>query len=72
MSHKSVEAPITSQLSAQEKQQKVKARHGLLSIFECVHYLARQGLPLRGHDQQEGNLKQLLKVYAGTNDDLQR
>jgi len=70
MSHKSAKAPVTAQLSAHEKQQQVTARNSLLAIFECIRYLGRQGLALRGHDQQEGNLKQLLKVYAGTNADL--
>ncbi|XP_060760237.1 zinc finger MYM-type protein 1-like [Neoarius graeffei] len=32
--------------------------------MECVRYLARQGLAVRGHDSNEGNLFHLLKLKA--------
>jgi len=36
----------------------------------CLRYLARQGLALRGHDSDEGNLKQLLVMLAEGDDIL--
>ena len=33
-------------------------------VLSCIVYLARQGLPLRGHIEEEGNLFQLLKFRA--------
>lgn len=68
--HLNAKAPITAQLSSYHRQQQVKARKNLLSICECIRYLARQGIALRGHEQGEGNLDQLLKLSARTNDDL--
>lgn len=34
--------------------------HCLEIIFSSVEYLARQGLPLRGHEDQRGNFINLL------------
>lgn len=40
----------------------------LLKLLSCIRYLARQGLPLRGHHEDpksfEGNLYQLLLLQA--------
>lgn len=33
-------------------------------VLTTITYLARQGIPLRGHSDQEGNLQQLLRVRA--------
>lgn len=68
--HLTTRTTITAQLSLQLQQQKEKARDNLLSIFQCVRYLARQGLALRGHEQGDGNLDQLLKLNSSSNPDL--
>ena len=52
---------------------KADARECLLSILSCLRYLARQGLGLRGHESDEGNLKQFLQLQSSisTNHKLQ-
>ncbi len=42
----------------------------LLIEIECVKYLLRQGLALRGHVEDEGNLIQLLKLREADVDGL--
>ena len=43
-------------------------RSMLMKVLSCIHYLARQGLPLCGHnDDIEGNLYQLLLLQAEDN-----
>jgi len=70
LSHQTAKAPITVQLSVHHRQQQIKSRNCLLKIFEYIRFLGRQGLALRGHEDQEGNLKQLLKLSSTTDDDL--
>jgi hypothetical protein len=43
----------------------------LLKILTAAKYLARQGLPYRGHLDQEGNFIQLLHLLACESPDLQ-
>jgi hypothetical protein len=52
--------PITTQLSKQLSSEQVVARKCLKILFTTVGFLARQGLALRGHDEDEGNFMQLL------------
>ena len=42
----------------------------LLIEIECIKYLLRQGLALRGHVEYEGNLIQLLKLREADVDGL--
>lgn len=56
--------PVTSKLSQQVADQQDRAREALKMIFSSVAFLARQGLPLRGHDDTEGNFLQLLYLRA--------
>ncbi|XDV25481.1 hypothetical protein PO909_029397 [Leuciscus waleckii] len=56
--------PVDSQLSSAWAKQQDNARHCLKNIVSSVQYLARQGLALRGHATQDGNLFQLLKFKA--------
>ena len=51
----SVQLSSASQLSVQTAKEQQKARVAL-------RFLGRQGLPLRGHDDAEGNLQQTLKL----------
>ena len=56
---------IGAHLSRQYAQEKELNRKMLIKILSCIQFLARQGLPLRGHgDDSDGNLLQLLK-YQG-------
>ncbi len=62
--------PIVAQLSVQFIQNQAKARNCLIRIIKCVRYLARQGLAFRGHETNDGNLKQLLNMCAETDASL--
>ena len=40
-------------------------RTSLLNIISCLRYLARQGLPFKGHgDEKDANFKQLIRFHA--------
>ena len=56
------------QLSTQHEAEMRNNRAMFLKLLECVRYLARQGLPFRGHHEDsvafEGNLYQLLVLQA--------
>ena len=43
-------------------------RHCFMKILSSLQFLARQGSGIRGHDEDEGNLHQLLKFIS--KDDL--
>jgi len=47
-----------------EKEQNGKM---LMTIIESLHYLGRQGIALRGHDDYESNFIQLLKLRSCDN-----
>ena len=56
---------IGSLLNRQYKVEVARNRKMLLKILSCIKFLARQGLPLRGHDDDgESNFIQLLKHYG--------
>jgi len=55
---------VTSQLSSAVARQQEEGRYGLMKIVGSIKYLARQGLALRGHVEQKGNLSQHLKEKA--------
>ena len=56
---------IGAQLSHQYAQEKELNRRMLIKILSCIKFLARQGLPLRGHGADaDGNLFQLLKFQG--------
>uniref|UniRef100_A0AAX7SIF0 DUF4371 domain-containing protein n=2 Tax=Astatotilapia calliptera TaxID=8154 RepID=A0AAX7SIF0_ASTCA len=57
-------APINSQLSTACSKQQQNARHCLQSIVGAMQFLIRQGLALRGHGKEDGNLFQHLKYNA--------
>jgi len=38
----------------------------------ALRYLLRQGMAIRGHTEIEGNLHQLLKVWANDNGDIEK
>ena len=57
-------------LSKAHKEERQVARDMLLLILSNVKYLARQGVALRGGDEAESNLIQLLRLRAEDNPQL--
>ncbi len=56
---------ISVQLSRQYAVEMAINRKMLLKILSCIKFLARQGLPFRGHgNDEDGNLIQLLKHHG--------
>ena len=65
---KSSSGGISTQLCAQLEHDQKHHRSMLMKLLSCIKYLARQGLPFRGHNEDaesfEGNLYQLLLLEA--------
>ena len=56
---------IAESLSLQVAKEKLERRKCFLKILSNLRFLARQGLPLRGHgDEQDSNFIQLMKLRA--------
>ena len=62
--HENAEVDIGSMLDHQLKATQEIRRSSLLKQLSSMRYLARQGLGLRDHDEDNGNLIQLLKTRA--------
>ena len=62
---------IKSQLDRQKSIEQRKNLQCLKIIFTSIEYLARQGLPFRGHDDHRGNFYQLIKLRASDSLDLE-
>ncbi|XP_054267247.1 zinc finger MYM-type protein 1-like [Macrosteles quadrilineatus] len=62
LSYSQLQAPIESQLSHVKLEQQKLALESLMTIISSVKYLVRQGMAVRGHKNDEGNLMELLKV----------
>lgn len=56
--------PIATLLSKELKNEQQLARHCLNFFFETVLFLGRQGISLRGHEEKESNVYQLLKMLS--------
>jgi hypothetical protein len=56
--------PIEAQLSAQKASEQATARVALAKLFTSIQFLARQGMALRGHEEHESNLMQLLQLRS--------
>ena len=54
--------PIDEQLNAAQTELHRCRRLCLLEQLRYLRYLARQGIPRRNHIEEDGNLKQLLKL----------
>lgn len=71
---KSTSSGIGAQLSAQLERDQKYHRTMLMKLLSCIKYLARQGLPFRGHNEDaesfEGNLYQLLLLEARDSTDM--
>ena len=66
------EPAIPEVVSSAEKREQEMARSCLLKIVTTVRFLARQGLPLRGHTESSGNFAQLLELRASDSPVLQK
>lgn len=72
VAHHHAAQPVDSQLSTQRDAEQREARCCLEIIFTSIQYLARQGLALRGHTEDEGNFKQLLLLRCTDKPAMQR
>ena len=56
---------VGESLSAAHQQEKLQRRQNFLKVLSTIRYLARQGLPLRGHgDESDSNFLQLMKLRS--------
>ena len=62
---------VAAQISRQKAQQQADARSALLKLLTSIRYLARQGLAIRGHETDTGNLYQLVKLRCEDVSELQ-
>ncbi len=51
-------------LSREHQEEKASNRKMLLKVLQNLRFLARQGLPLRGHDDTDGNFIQLMHLRS--------
>ena len=58
---------IREQLSSQGAKVQETRRLGLVKQLEAMKFLLRQGIALRGHSEEEGNLRQLLTTWSKDN-----
>lgn len=58
------QSSVVGQLSSEALKQQQKAATYLLTTISSLKYLARQGMPIRGHDENEGNYCQLLQLRS--------
>ena len=61
---------VHTQICHQLVSEQEKARICLMKILTSVEYLARQGMPFRGHQEDSGNFYQLLQLRANDSDQL--
>ena len=64
-------ANVVSLLSDANKKEQETRCQMLLKQLSSLQYLMRQGLAIRGHDDREGNLMQLLKLRREDDPQLQ-
>jgi len=64
LQHLKSSEPIESMLSSQVQNDQQNARKCLHIVFTTLRFLARQGLAIRGHETDEGNFMQLLKLRS--------
>ena len=63
---------IDLQLERRLAAEQAEAKNCLRKIFTSIKYLARQALPLRGHQEERGNLYQFMKLRAADSDGLKK
>ena len=55
---------VGEMLSRAHAQERLLNRDYLLKVFQNIQFLARQGIALRGHDEQNSNFIQLLHLRS--------
>ena len=55
---------VAVQLSSQKSNEQLNNREMLCIVLNSLKYLVRQGLAIRGHDYESGNLRQLLECRS--------
>ena len=55
---------VSAQINQQIAQEQLARRQAFLTQLSSLRYLMRQGMGVRGHKEEEGNLQQLLKCRA--------
>ena len=63
---------VVAQLNTQHKKDQQVRREMLLTTLSSLRFLLRQGLAIRGHEEMEGNLMQLLLLQAEHCSDLKK
>ena len=63
---------IEEKLSAYHSEEKSKNRQIFLTILRNIHFLARQGLALRGSIAEESNFIQLLKLEGEVDSQIEK
>ena len=64
--------PISNHLNSQIKKDQEERRQALLKQLHCLRFLLRQGLAIRGHEETEGNLYQLLIMWSAYDSGLRK
>ena len=71
LKHSALQQPsVHSLLNSQKQGDQNKHRQMLFTQLTSLKYLMRQGLAVRGHDEEEGNLSQLLKCRSQDKTDI--
>ena len=63
---------VLGQLISQMEHERQTAKSAMIKIITSVRYLARQNLAIRGHTDENSNLKQLLVLRSDDCDELQQ
>ena len=63
---------VMEQLSSEVSREQAERRSMLLTQLRSLKFLLRQGLSIRGHKENEGNLMQLLKMQSEDSPSLQK
>ena len=65
MKYEAVQRPsVAAQINMQVTGEQLTRRKGFLEQLSLLRYLVRRGMGLRGHNEEEGNLWQLLNCCA--------
>ena len=63
--HYTKSSSVSVQIAQNLKTDQAKAQKCLLNMLSSLRFLARQGLAIRGHEENEGNFLQLLRLQSG-------
>ena len=63
---------VATQINSKHSESQMVSREMLLKLLSSMRYLARQGLPLRGHATDDGNFYWLVCLFSEDDSDLQK